>query len=67
MSKPKKDSKIVVFGLRGLVGSAIVRELKRQGFSNILTPVREELDLLDQSAVFNYFKCERPEYVCRCC
>lgn len=63
MSKPKKDSKIVVFGPRGLVGSAIVRELKRQGFSNILTPVREELDLLDQSAVFNYFKCERPEYV----
>lgn len=63
MSKPSKDSKIVVFGPRGLVGSAIVRELRRQGFKNILTPVREELDLLDQSAVFNYFNREQPEYV----
>jgi len=63
MNKFNKESRVVVFGPRGLVGSAIVRELKRQGFSNILTSVREELDLLDQSAVFNYFRCERPEYV----
>ena len=63
MSNLNKESKIVVFGPRGLVGSSIVRELKRQGFINILAPVREDVDLLDQEAVFNYFKSARPEYV----
>lgn len=63
MSKFNQNSKIVVFGSRGLVGSAIARELKREGFRNILLPAREELDLLDQSAVSNYFNHERPEFV----
>lgn len=58
-----KESKILVLGSRGLVGSAIVRELRNNGFGNLLTPVREDLDLSDQSEVFNYFEKYRPEYV----
>jgi GDP-L-fucose synthase len=58
-----KDSKILVLGSRGLVGSALVRELKVQGFKNLLTPVRENLDLLRQQEVENYFESNKPEYV----
>jgi len=57
------DSKIFVAGHRGLVGSAIVRELERRGFSNILKRSRSELDLLDPQAVDRFFSIERPEYV----
>lgn len=57
------DSKVLVLGSRGLVGSAIVRTLNSQGFSNVLSPVRSELNLLDQSATESYFKSHRPEYV----
>lgn len=59
----QKYSKVLVLGSRGLVGSAIVRQLKAQGYENLLTPVREELDLLNQYAVSEYFKSNKPEYV----
>ncbi|MCO4755750.1 MAG: GDP-L-fucose synthase [Bacteriovoracaceae bacterium] len=59
----KKEDKILILGSRGLVGSAIVRCLKADGHSNILTPVREELDLMNQEKVMAYFKENRPEYV----
>jgi GDP-L-fucose synthase len=59
----KKNSKIYVAGHRGLVGSAIVRELERQGFTNILMRTRAKLDLLDQSATDIFFAKEKPEYV----
>ena len=54
---------IYVAGHRGLVGSAIVRCLRKLGFQNILTKSHVELDLLDQGAVRNFFSTERPEYV----
>lgn len=47
----EKDSKIYVAGHRGMVGSAIVRELRRQGYDNIITRTHAELDLTDQKAV----------------
>jgi len=59
----KKDSKIFVAGHRGLVGSAIVRNLKENGYTNIITKTRQELDLLNQSDVFDFFANEKPEYV----
>jgi GDP-L-fucose synthase len=58
-----RDSKIFVAGHRGLVGSAIVRELKRIGYANILMRSRAEVDLLDPRAVESFFEVERPEYV----
>lgn len=58
-----KQDKILVLGSRGLVGSAIVRILKADGFENILTPVREDLDLLDQKKVLDYFHQKKPDYV----
>lgn len=59
----EKDSKIYVAGHRGMVGSAIVRELKRQGYSNILVRTHRELDLCRQEQVEAFFAQERPEYV----
>lgn len=59
----QKDSKIYVAGHLGMVGSAIVRELKRQGCSNIITRTHGELDLTRQSEVEKFFEAERPEYV----
>lgn len=59
----KKDSKIYVAGHRGMVGSAIVRELERQGYNNIVTRTHAELDLTDQRAVNEFFETEKPEYV----
>lgn len=59
----EKDSKIYVAGHRGMVGSAIVRELQRQGYSNIITRTHRELDLINQQAVDDFFAAERPEYV----
>lgn len=58
-----KNVKIFVAGHRGLVGSAIARELARQGYSNLVTRTREELNLLDAGAVVDFFKKEKPEYV----
>ncbi|MBR3498885.1 MAG: GDP-L-fucose synthase [Selenomonadaceae bacterium] len=59
----EKDSKIYVAGHRGMVGSAIVRELKRQGYENILTRTHAELDLTRQAEVEKFFAEEKPEYV----
>lgn len=58
-----KESKIYVAGHRGMVGSAIVRELERQGYTNIVTRTHAELDLTRQSDVDAFFAAERPEYV----
>ena len=57
------DSKIFVAGHTGLVGSAIVRHLKEQGFTNIITVNRFQCDLTDQNAVKMFFMMEQPEYV----
>lgn len=59
----KKDSKIYVAGHRGMVGSAIVRELQRQGYTNIITRTHSELDLCRQEQVEEFFATEKPEYV----
>ncbi len=58
-----KNSKIYVAGHRGMVGSAIVRELTRQGYTNIITRTHAELDLCRQDAVEAFFASEKPEYV----
>ena len=58
-----KDSKIYVAGHRGMVGSAIMRELRKQGYTNIITRSHAELDLTRQEAVESFFAAERPEYV----
>lgn len=55
--------KIYVAGHRGMVGSAIVRELKKQGHKNIVTRTKTELELTNQSAVRNFFNTERPDQV----
>ena len=59
----EKDSRIYVAGHRGMVGSAIVRELQRQGYRNIVTRTHAELDLTRQDKVEAFFVQERPEYV----
>ncbi len=59
----EKDSKIYVAGHRGMVGSAIVRELRRQGYMNIITRTHRELDLCRQDEVERFFGEEKPEYV----
>ena len=59
----KKDSKIFVAGHKGLVGSAIVRNLKENGYTNIVTKTRQELDLLNQKDVLDFFEDQKPEYV----
>jgi GDP-L-fucose synthase len=59
----KKHSLIYVAGHRGLVGSAICRNLRRQGFERLLLPSRSELDLSNAIAVRRFFELERPEYV----
>ena len=59
----EKDAKIYVAGHRGMVGSAIVRELERQGYTNIVTRTHTELDLCRQDAVEAFFAQEKPEYV----
>ncbi len=59
----EKLSKIYVAGHRGLVGSAIVRALEANGFTNLITRTRQELNLLDATAVTEFFQAEKPEYV----
>lgn len=59
----ERSAKIYVAGHAGLVGSALVRELKRQGYENLLTRTRAELDLCNQQAVDNFFAQEKPDYV----
>lgn len=59
----KKTSKIYIAGHRGMVGSAIVRKLQQEGYTNIITRTSQELDLRNQYAVEEFFKTEQPEYV----
>jgi GDP-L-fucose synthase len=59
----KTDSKIYIAGHRGLVGSAIVRHLEKEGCANLLVRTSRELDLRNQQAVADFFATERPEYV----
>lgn len=58
-----KNAKIYVAGHRGLVGSAIVRNLQSKGYTNIIGRTHRELDLLNQAAVREFFEKERPDYV----
>ena len=58
-----RDARIFVAGHRGLVGSAIGRELLRRGFTNVIGRTRGELDLLDARAVRDFYAAEKPEYV----
>jgi len=59
----KRDSIIYVAGHRGLVGSAIIRQLKKEGYSNLITRTSNELDLTRQGRVEEFFRDEKPEYV----
>ncbi len=58
-----KKSKIYIAGHRGMVGSAIVRKLKAEGYTNLILRTHQELDLIDQRAVRDFFAKEKPEYV----
>ncbi|WP_062055042.1 GDP-L-fucose synthase family protein [Aquimarina longa] len=59
----QKDSKIYIAGHRGLVGSAILKNLLEKGYSNFITRTHQELDLTDKNAVTDFFKEQKPEYV----
>jgi len=63
MSKLKKDDKIFIAGHNGMVGSAIERKYRQEGFKNILTFSSKELDLRDQSSVDEFYKKEKPDFV----
>jgi len=56
-------ARIYVAGHRGLVGSALMRKLQAQGFTNLITRTHSELDLTDQRAVHDFFAAHKPEYV----
>jgi len=58
-----KNTKIYVAGHRGMVGSAIIRQLQAKGFNNLVTRTHAELDLINQQAVANFFQKEKPEQV----
>ncbi len=58
-----KNAKIYIAGHRGLVGSALVRNLQANGYSNLLLRTHQELDLLDQAATQDFFEREKPAYV----
>jgi GDP-L-fucose synthase len=59
----EKNSKICVLGGTGLVGSSILRQLKKQGYTNILAPSSKELNLLDKERVSKYLKNEHPGFI----
>lgn len=59
----EKQSKIYIAGHKGMVGSAIMRELKKQGYTNFVFRELEELDLTNQQKVADFFASEKPEYV----
>lgn len=63
INKMHKEAKIYVAGHNGMVGSAIVRELRKQGYENIITRSHSELDLTRQDSVEKFFESERPDYV----
>lgn len=58
--------KTLVTGARGLVGSAIVRQLNRNGYGDVLVPSHSELDLLDERQTLDYMKENRPDMVICC-
>ncbi len=58
-----KNSKIYIAGHRGLVGSAIVENLRAKGYNNLVYRTHEELDLINQQEVADFFEKEKPEYV----
>ncbi|MBL7916309.1 MAG: GDP-L-fucose synthase [Bacteroidia bacterium] len=58
-----RNSKIFIAGHRGMVGSAIVRKLEAEGYTNLITKTSKELDLRNQQAVQSFFTNEKPEYV----
>lgn len=64
--KMEKSAKIYVAGHNGLVGSAIIRGLKKSGYNNIITKTSQELDLTNQNEVNNFFATKKPEYVFLC-
>jgi len=59
----QKKAKIYVAGHRGLVGSAIVRALNKEGYQNLLLRTHQELDLANEKATYDFFKSEKPEYI----
>ena len=59
----QKNSKIYIAGHRGLVGSAIVKNLESKGYTNLIYRTHKELDLLNQEAVADFFQTQKPEYV----
>ena len=59
----EKEAKIYVAGHRGMVGSAMVRELERNGYTNMVSRTSKELDLRDTNAVQHFFETEKPDYV----
>jgi len=59
----KKNSKIYIAGHTGMVGSAILRKLKSENYTNLILKSRKELDLINQEAVENFLNAEKPEYV----
>ena len=58
-----KNSKIYVAGHKGLVGSAIIRRLKRKGYSNLIFKTSKELDLRDQNKVLRFLKKYKPDFI----
>ncbi len=62
----KLNSRICILGKNGLVGSALVKEMVADGYSNLLLPERKDVDLLNQSVTLNYFREVKPEYVFHC-
>jgi GDP-L-fucose synthase len=59
----EKNAKIYIAGIYGMVGSAIARSLRSQGYQNLIGHSSKELDLTNQKAVFDFFKAEKPDYV----
>ena len=63
MALVPKDARVFVAGHAGLVGSAVLRKLKAEGYTTLLLARRDQLDLRDQAAVNYWFQANRPEYV----
>lgn len=63
MNNMEKNAKIYVAGHQGMVGSAIIRKLQKEGFTNCVTRSSKELNLIDQHAVADFFVSEKPDYV----